>query len=177
MKWKKQLAGFTLIELLVTLTMVGVFLVILAEFICIETRICQETECLLCIEGEERYVSEFLFESLYTVEKIEVNGGEEPLLMENFDFSYIDNACPILGSHGGNTIRFVQEGTQLQIWDMENGYPQIKKTIAYHVVDARCEIIQSDYKDDIPLLHVNLTFEAGLLKKDYDLLFAMRNLS
>jgi prepilin-type N-terminal cleavage/methylation domain-containing protein len=177
MKRRDNKNGFTLIELLTSLALVGVFLVVLFSFITLETKLTEETEAQLCIEDEERYVSEFLFETLYPVEHIEVHGEGEEHPICDYDFSYIFNGCPILGSQGEKTIRFVHEGTQLQIWDICNGNPQIKKAIAYHVTDATCELIQSDHGDHKPLLHVTLEFEAGHMQKSYDLVLAMRNLS
>lgn len=177
MKRMKQKAGFTLIELLVTLTVIGVFLVILIQIICVETHITEECESMICIQDEERYISEFLFETLYSVEKIEVTEGENPLPISAFDFSYVHNCCPILGSSGEKTIRFVQDGTKLQIWEIYRNSPQIKKTIAYHVINATCELIKNPHVPHTPLIHITLTFEAGHTQKDYDLLFAMRNVS
>jgi len=169
--------GFTLIELLVTLAIIGVFCVILTQVLCIENHITKDSQAMLCIQNEERYISEFLFETLYSVEEVYVSQDGDILPISAFDFSYIDNQCPILGYRGDKSIRFLQEGTELQICELYRGIPQIKKTIAYHVIDASCELIDSEYSPSKPLLRITLFFEAGHTQKAYELLFAMRNLT
>ncbi len=177
MKRLHQKFGFTLIELLVTLAIIGVFCVILTQLICLENHLAEESQAMLCIQNEERYVSEFLFETLYGVENIQVEEEATSLPLSAFNFSYEENQCPILGFKGEKLLRFVQEDSQLQIWEMYRGIPQIKKAIAYHVVDANCKIIPGEYGSDKPVLHITLQFEAGHTQKSYELLFAMRNLS
>lgn len=177
MKRMRQQFGFTLIELLATLVIIGVFCVVLTQVLCVETRLSEDAEAMICIHDEERYVSEFLFETLYSVEKVDVTDNGASLPLSAFDFSYVTNSCPILGYRGEKTIRFVQEGSQLQIWELYHGYPQIKKAIAYHITNASCEMVQNAYSPSKPLLHITLFFEAGHIQKSYDLLFAMRNLS
>lgn len=177
MKGLQQKFGFTLIEMLVTLAIVGVFCVILTQLICVENHLAEDSQAMLCIQNEERYVSEFLFETLYGVENVQVEEEAINLPISRFDFSYEENQCPILGFKGEKILRFVQEDTQLQVWEMKRGFPQIKKAIAYHVIDANCKLIPSEYKSGKPILHITLLFEAGHTQKSYELLFAMRNLS
>lgn len=177
MKGLKLKLGFTLIELLVTLAIVGVFCVVLTQLICLENHLAEESQAMLCIQNEERYVSEFFFETLYGVENIQVGEEATSLPISSFDFSYMQNQCPVLGFEGEKILRFVQEGTQLQIWEMKRGIPQIKKAIAYHVTDANCKLIPGEYKSDKPMLHITLQFEAGHTQKSFELFFAMRNLS
>ncbi len=174
MKAKVQKSGFTLIELLVTLAVVGVFLVILVQIIVVENRISSGIAERICIEDEERYLSEFFFETLYSVERVEVRSEEARMLISAIDFTYEENNCPILGITGWKTIRFVQEGSQLQLWDVTDGYVHVKKPLANHVVDAQCSWIEREGQK--PLLHLFLFFEEGRLKKSYDFYFAMRNL-
>lgn len=177
MKQTHHKHGFTLIELLITLAIIGVFCVLLTQIVSLENRIVQDSEAMLCIQNEERYVSEFFFETLYSVESVQVSQEEGILPISAFDFSYLHNQCPILGYRGEKTIRFTQEGTELKICEIYRGRPQIKKTIAYHVIDASCEMIQNKYRPCKPLLHITLLFEAGHTQKEYDLLFALRNVS
>ena len=176
MKTNTRIIGFTLIELLVTLAVIGVFLVVLVQIIVVETRITDGIAERICIEDEERYVSEFFFEALYPVEAVSIHSTEVKMPISAIDFSYYDNNCPILGSTGWKTIRFVQEGRKLELWDVTGGYVHVKKPLANHVIDAQCSWIERDDHRGLPLLHLFLIFEEGGLEKSYDLYFAMRNL-
>lgn len=174
MKANTRKNGFTLIELLVTLAVVGVFLVVLVQIIVVENRISSGIAERICIEDEERYISEFFFETLYSVEAVTIHSTDVKMPISAIDFSYYENNCPILGITGWKTIRFVQEGSQLQLWDVTDGYVHVKKPLANHVVDAQCTWLGRENQK--PLLHIFLFFEEGRLKKSYDFYFAMRNL-
>lgn len=176
MKTDTRRMGFTLIELLVTLAVVGVFLVILIQIIVVENRIASGIEERICIEDEERYVSEFFFETLYSVEAVTIHSTDALMPISAIDFSYYENSCPILGFSGWKTVRFVQAGNQLQLWDVTDGYVRVKKTLANHLIDAQCRWIEKDDQTGTPLLHIFLFFKEGNLEKSYDLYFAMRNL-
>ncbi len=176
MKTDTRKIGFTLIELLVTLGVVGVFLVILIQIIVVENRIAAGIAERICIEDEERYISEFFFETLYSVEEVSIHSTDARMPISAIDFSYHENNCPILGFSGWKTIRFVQEGKQLQLWDVTDGYVHVKKPLANHIIDAQCTWIEREDHKGTPLLHLFLIFEEGNLKKSYDFYFAMRNL-
>ncbi|BES65334.1 hypothetical protein SANA_17730 [Gottschalkiaceae bacterium SANA] len=176
MKANTRIIGFTLIELLVTLAVVGVFLVVLVQIIVVENQITNGIAERICIEDEERYVSEFLFETIFPVEAVSIHSKETKMPISAIDFSYYENKCSILGCTGWKTIRFVQEGRTLQLWDVTDGYVHVKKALSNHVINAQCTWIEREDHQGTPLLHLFLIFEEGGLEKAYDLYFAMRNL-